>query len=132
MWVFRLIDAALFLADALVHRPWMWLRRLWGNPLVKPRRAGIALEFFARDQGVALRRLDAQGVAKLMLEFYRSVPVSGLVPEAEADMLLVQWGVFDFGHGEWFEFDVTRQFLELDTTEPYREGFAEYEMFQLH
>lgn len=41
-------------------------------------------------------------------------------------------GVYGREQGEWFEFDVTRQFLELDTSEEYREGFAEYEIVQLH
>jgi hypothetical protein len=47
----------------------------------------------------------------LMLRFYGDEPVDGLANGDTADMLLFQWGVFDWGHGESFEFDITRQLI---------------------
>ena len=47
----------------------------------------------------------------LMLRFYADEPVDGLADGDMADMLLFQWGVFDWGHGESFEFDITRQLI---------------------
>jgi hypothetical protein len=45
------------------------------------------------------------------LSFYQNVRATGLTKSALSDMLLFQWGVFDWGRGERFEFDITRQFI---------------------
>jgi len=47
----------------------------------------------------------------LMLRFYTDEPVDGLGDHEAADMLLFQWGLFDWGHGPSFELDITRQFI---------------------
>ena len=44
-----------------------------------------------------------------MLSFYRSSRVRGCDLESDGDMLLFQWGTHDWGHGEHFEIDITRQ-----------------------
>jgi hypothetical protein len=46
-----------------------------------------------------------------MLDFYMSAQPVGLAPGPNADMLLYQWGTYDWGQGRFFEFDITRQFL---------------------
>lgn len=50
------------------------------------------------------------------LSFYRGVAAAGLAASPDADMLLFQFGVYDWGQGEHFEIDVTRQFM-LDGAE---------------
>lgn len=35
-------------------------------------------------------------------------------PEDDGDLLLAQYGTYDWGHGEWFELDLTRQFIFND------------------
>jgi hypothetical protein len=45
------------------------------------------------------------------LDCYGAVPASGLAATAQADMLRFQFGVYDGGHGEHFEFDIARQFI---------------------
>lgn len=45
--------------------------------------------------------------------FYRDERAVALV-EAEGDMLLFQYGVYDWGSGPFFEVDLTRQFVELE------------------
>jgi len=50
----------------------------------------------------------------LMLRFYLDESVDGLSNREMADMLLFQWGVFDWGQGESFEFDITRQLIYGD------------------
>lgn len=45
--------------------------------------------------------------------FYRHESVSGLA-EAEGDMLLFQFGIYDWGSGPFFEVNMTRQFVELE------------------
>lgn len=48
---------------------------------------------------------------RLMLDGYRDIRVEGCDLEADGDMLLFQWGTYDFGTGETFELNLTRQFL---------------------
>ncbi|WP_369421582.1 hypothetical protein [Leptothrix ochracea] len=45
------------------------------------------------------------------LSFFQTIRCAGLAPGAESDMLLYQWGVYNWGHGEHFELDITRQFI---------------------
>ena len=45
-----------------------------------------------------------------MLAFYRDVRAEGCDLARDGDMLLYQWGTYDWGHGKHFELDVTRQF----------------------
>ncbi len=49
-----------------------------------------------------------------MLDFYRDVRADGCELQDDGDMLLFQWGVFDFGEGRTFRFDLTRQFIVTD------------------
>src|SRR5262245_11906969 len=47
-----------------------------------------------------------------MFEFYRAVRATECDLENNGDMLLFQWGLYDFGKGEHFLVDVTRQFID--------------------
>ena len=51
-----------------------------------------------------------------VIAFYRNETATGLV-EAEGDMLLFQFGIYDWGSGPFFEIDMTRQFVELERDE---------------
>jgi hypothetical protein len=50
-----------------------------------------------------------QGAAAA-LDFYEARRATGCDVEADGDMLLFQWGTYDWGEGEHFEVDFTRQF----------------------
>lgn len=55
--------------------------------------------------------MPAEGV-RLMLDFYRDVRPDGCKDLGKnGDMLLVQWGTYDWGQGPSFQFDITRQFI---------------------
>jgi len=49
-----------------------------------------------------------------MLGFYRQIRASGCPVEEDGDMLLFQWGVYNWGHGETYSYDITRQFILSD------------------
>lgn len=49
-----------------------------------------------------------------MLDFYRDVRVEGCDLDEDGDMLLFQWGTYDFSEGRSFQFDITRQFIVAD------------------
>ena len=72
--------------------------------------------------------LDPAALPELVdavLAFYQTMPASNLLNEPEADMLLFQYGTYDWGEGENFEFDITRQFIMAD-------GEDDDAMSQLH
>ena len=50
-----------------------------------------------------------QGI-RLMLDFYRDIRADGCELDADGDMLLFQWGTYDFTGERSFQFDITRQF----------------------
>ena len=55
--------------------------------------------------------LPAEGI-RLMLEFYANERADGCAIDQDGDMLLYQWGTYDWGEGEFFEFNITRQFMD--------------------
>lgn len=48
-----------------------------------------------------------------MFSFFQSVPAAGC-EGPDGDMLLYQWGAYDWGEGLHFELNITRQFIEQD------------------
>ncbi|MCA8993293.1 MAG: hypothetical protein KDA88_14990 [Planctomycetaceae bacterium] len=73
-----------------------------------------ALESFERllsNDGFAIERLTvAQGIGA-MLAFYRNQRFENCLADADGDMLLYQWGISPGDHADYFEVDVTRQFI---------------------
>lgn len=63
------------------------------------------------DSGIPLNSLTASQGVRLMLAFYRDVRADGCELDEDGDMLLFQWGTYDFGEGESFQFNITRQFI---------------------
>ena len=49
-----------------------------------------------------------------MLSFYREVRAERCRIDKDGDMLLYQWGTYDWGDVELFEFDITRQLIVGD------------------
>ncbi len=80
---------------------------------MKPSESVTAFESFAATNGVVLSTcLPREGIAQ-MLAFYQAVSPMGC-DEPDGDMLLFQWGTFDWGSGAQFELDITRQFIEQE------------------
>ena len=52
----------------------------------------------------------ANGIA-LMIDFYVAERAEGCDLQLDGDMLLYQWGCYDWGDGEFFDFNITRQFI---------------------
>jgi hypothetical protein len=61
--------------------------------------------------GAALDALTPAEGVELMLGFYHDERAEGCPVESDGDMLLCQWGTYDWGKGESFEFNITRQFM---------------------
>jgi hypothetical protein len=81
---------------------------------VKPNQSAEAL---THHLGRDFERAPLYDLISLALEFYAGTPVEGLAADEDADVLLFQYGCYDWGEGELFEFDLTRQFVEAAKTE---------------
>jgi hypothetical protein len=76
------------------------------------RDARAVFDALVSDRG-GTRRLDARSLQDLMLTFYASVRADDVAVD-DGDMLLFQWGTYDWGDGPRFEYDLTRQFITAD------------------
>lgn len=59
-----------------------------------------------------LSSLSAAKGISLMLRFYLDERADDCEIDKDGDMLLYQWGCYDWGQGEMFELNITRQFME--------------------
>jgi hypothetical protein len=73
-----------------------------------------ALRDFAQAADVDLDRVDASTLVRTMTNWYRAERADDVDLGADGDMLLFQWGTYDWGSGAAFEFDLTRQFIVDD------------------
>jgi len=81
---------------------------------MKPEHSKAELERRIAQLGVPLGGLTPMQAVRLMLDFYRDVRFAGCGLDDDGDMLSVEWGVFDFGDGPNFQFDLSRQFISTD------------------
>ncbi len=65
--------------------------------------------------GISLETIDAATSIRQMLSWYEDARVEDAAPVTEdGDMMLFQWGTYDWGHGRWFEYNLTRQVISAD------------------
>jgi hypothetical protein len=76
-----------------------------------PSESASALRQFLAGRGIDAKTAMLDQIVEAALDFYVAAPASGLVLDGDADMLLFQFGICDWGNGEHFEFDITRQFI---------------------
>ena len=63
-------------------------------------------------RGLEISRLTPGAGLDAMLSFYRDVRTDDADPEGQGDMLLYQWGAYNWGgQGKRFELDITRQLV---------------------
>jgi hypothetical protein len=84
-----------------------------GYPLghMTPSTSVNAFEKFVENRGGALSALTVRTGAAAMFSFYESVRPTGCTDD-NGDMLLFQWGTYNWGDGIQFEINLTRQFIE--------------------
>jgi hypothetical protein len=85
--------------------------RLYRPHRMQPSDSKDRFERFINESGSSLAGLTAADASRLMLAFYRQVRAADCPLDERGDMLLFQWGVHDFGEGNTFHYDITRQFI---------------------
>lgn len=80
---------------------------------MKPSEAKRTLLAMIAERGHALEEVDAATAVDLFARFYSDQRAED-VADDDGDMLLYEWGVFDFGDGPTFRFGLTRQFVLID------------------
>jgi hypothetical protein len=64
-----------------------------------------------RSAGIVINQMPLEASFREMLAFYEQERVEGCDVGADADMLLFQWGTYDWGNGGEFEIGLTRQVI---------------------
>jgi hypothetical protein len=87
--------------------------------MFNPQNARQEFEKFLSDRGLHQRDLNLADGCEALFDFYRYLRPRGRVFEQQedADMLLFQWGTYDWGTGEHFSFNLTRQLIVSEDAE---------------
>jgi hypothetical protein len=78
---------------------------------MKPEAAATEFEKFLAQRALDRTRLTAEQGVPAMLAFYSDERADGCRFDRDADMLLYEWGTYDWGSGEFFELSITRQLI---------------------
>src|SRR5579863_10129923 len=76
-----------------------------------PSNSASAMKRFYRSRSINWSTASLAELFDGAFDFYANVRAFGLAAAPQADMLLFQFGVYNWGHGEYFEVDLTRQFI---------------------
>lgn len=88
-------------------------------PAKKIEEARDAFEVVLASRGLSIERLEADDLLEAMLQWYEEYRVEDAMHlDEDGDMLLFQWGTYDTGSGPRFIYDLTRQMIELQESDP--------------
>jgi hypothetical protein len=74
---------------------------------------------FANARGVSVDSVSISDALDEVIQFYLSVRAEGCDLDGDGDMLLFQYGTYDWGDGPQFELDLTRQLVfDADDEDP--------------
>lgn len=68
---------------------------------------------FLQGKGLDIQGLSLKIFPNLFIEYVEKVKFSGFNEENNSDMLLFQYGNYDWGNGKYFEVNFTRQLYEI-------------------
>ncbi len=81
---------------------------------MNPRELLAAFQKRLHDTGVDIASATVEAGVSAMLAFYVNERADGCHVDDDSDMLLFQWGTYDWGGGRRFEVDITRQIVLPD------------------
>jgi hypothetical protein len=74
-----------------------------------------AFRSFAGGKAINLDGLSLSDFPRLLIDYHKDVEFPDISRADDGDMLLFQYGTYDWGDGRFFEIDFTRQFYQLFT-----------------
>lgn len=80
---------------------------------IDPRTLDRAFGSFLAEASIDLTASVDAGL-RALIDFYSNVRAAGCDPLEDQDMLLFQWGTYDWGEGKRFEIDLVRQVMLPD------------------
>ncbi len=78
---------------------------------MQPSESEARLEQFISDSGGTFAALTGADAIRYILTFYRDIRADDCPLDEDGDMLLFQFGAYDFGQGETYRYDITRRFI---------------------
>jgi hypothetical protein len=78
---------------------------------MKPETAEVEFEKVLTQRSLDRARLTPEQGVAAMLALYRDERAEGCRFDRDADMLLFEWGVYNWGRGEFFDLSITRQLI---------------------
>lgn len=86
--------------------------------------APVAFRQYLDAAGLRVEDLDAQAAVTAMLGFYAAERADDVDLDTDGDMILFQWGTYDWRPGPrpGFEYNITRQFFDEDDDDDESEG----------
>lgn len=92
---------------------------IMANPkLMKSREAKTRFLTRLKAAGTSLSEQTPKSGIDAMLAFYTEERAADCDPDDDGDMLLLEWGTYDWGDGPAFELGITRQFMDEEDDEP--------------
>ncbi|HEY1011770.1 MAG TPA: hypothetical protein VGE07_03640 [Herpetosiphonaceae bacterium] len=98
---------------------------------MRTRDAQTAFETLLRDSRSPLDSLTIDAAIEIMATFYTTVPCDDCTHQQSQDMLLFQWGTYDWGAGPHFEASITRQLIPDPSPEELAAEIWDSAIFQL-
>jgi hypothetical protein len=91
-----------------------------GPPQMRPQTAKIRFTERLEAAGLSLATLTPAAGIEVMLDYYAEERADGCILKWDGDMLLFEWGTYDWGNGPAFEVNITRQLIDTndEETEP--------------
>jgi hypothetical protein len=74
-----------------------------------------AFDSYAEKAGINLDDLSLSDFPRLLIDYHKDVEFPDVSRADDGDMLLFQYGTYDWGGGRFFEIDFTRQFYQFFT-----------------
>jgi hypothetical protein len=78
---------------------------------MRAKKAKREFERYLKRRNTKLAEMRPSAGLDAMLGFYRDIRADDCDIDQDGDMLLFQWGTYDWGQGEHFSFDITRQLI---------------------
>jgi hypothetical protein len=78
---------------------------------MRPETANSTFTAFLTQKGADLATLTPPTAIQSMIGFYRDIRAEDCDMSEDGDMLLFQWGTYDWGTGAHFSYNITRQFI---------------------